>query len=202
MGGDLIGVAVTMALIAVLAVTFALFWVGGAIAGLFVGLLVIALGVYLLARRGGSAPDTAGVGPPLVESAQRVLVVANQGLEDPALRTELEQRATRGPLDVRLLAPVVASSRARALADEIDAEAGRARQRLDAAVGSLSSGIAARGHVDAEAPPLTALLDGLREFPADEVILLPGHETDWEDAEGMAERIRAESGVLVTELRG
>jgi hypothetical protein len=199
---DLIGVAVTVALIALLAVTFALFFAAGPLAGLFVGLLVIALGLYMVTRLGSVADDTSGVGPPLVESAQRVLVVANRGLSDPALVTELERRASRGPLEVRLVAPVVASSRAEALADDIDDEAARAQQRLDALVGSLlARDIAAAGHVDDGAGPLTALLDGLREFPADEVVLLPGHETDWEDAEGMAERIGAEKGVLVTELR-
>jgi hypothetical protein len=200
---DLIGVAVTVALIALLAATFALFFVAGPLAGLFVGLLVIALGLYMVTRLGSVANDTSGVGPPLVESAQRVLVVANQGLANPALVTELGARAARGPLEVGLIAPVVASTRAHALADEIDTEAARAQQRLDRTVDSLvSRDIAAHGHVDAEASPLAALLDGLREFPADEVVLLPGHETDWEDAEGMAERIRAETGVLVTELGG
>jgi hypothetical protein len=202
MRSDLIGVAVTAALAALLALTFVLFFAAGPLAGLFVGLLVVALAVYLVARLGGLADDTAGVGPPLVESAQRILVVANQGLANPALVSELEARAGRGPLEARLIAPVVASSRAQALADDIDAEAARAQQRLDALVGSLvARDIVAAGRVDDEAPPITALLDGLREFPADEVVLLPGHETDWEDAEGMAERIRVETGVLVTELR-
>jgi hypothetical protein len=47
---------------------------------------------------------------------------------------------------------------------------------------------------------MQALLDGLREFPANEVVLIPGAEVGWHEAELLGERIRREVGVPVTEL--
>ena len=48
--------------------------------------------------------------------------------------------------------------------------------------------------------PMTCLIDGLREFPATEVLMLRDGEAGWDDAEQFAEHVRAEIGVPVTEL--
>ena len=44
------------------------------------------------------------------------------------------------------------------------------------------------------------LLDGLREFPPNEVVMLSGGEAGWEFAGALAERVRAEVGLPVTEV--
>jgi hypothetical protein len=49
---------------------------------------------------------------------------------------------------------------------------------------------------------MQALLDGLREFPANEVVLIPGAEVGWAEAEMLGERIRRELDILVNELGG
>jgi hypothetical protein len=54
--------------------------------------------------------------------------------------------------------------------------------------------------VDEEGDPMQALLDGLREFPANEVVMIPGAESGWPEAEALGERIRREVGLPVTEL--
>jgi hypothetical protein len=203
MQSDLVGVLATIALVVLFGLTLLLFLLAGPVAGLVFGVAVVALGLYLVSGSSRGPADIADIAPPSAESAQRVLVVANQGLENPALESELALRAQRGPLEVRLIAPVLASSPARSISDDFDAEAARARERVEAVLGKLGeTDITASGHVDEEASPTDCLLDGLREFPADEVLLTPGDELDWHDAESLADRVRAESGVRVTELGG
>ena len=70
-----------------------------------------------------------------------VLVVANQTVDAPALRTALEERARSGPIHVTLLAPAPYSARA------------EARARVDAAVRALAEvGVPAAGIVGHEDP--------------------------------------------------
>ena len=47
---------------------------------------------------------------------------------------------------------------------------------------------------------MQALLDGLRQFPANEVVMIPASERGWGDAEDFAARVRDEAGVPVTVL--
>lgn len=204
MQSDLVGVFATIAVVVVVALALFFFFVIGPIAGIVFGAVVVGLTFLLIAKtnRAGAA-DIADIAPPAAEAAQQVLIVANQGLENPALEAELGRRADLGPLEVRLLAPVPASSLTRRMADDVDAEAARARERLDAAMARISArGITVSGHVDQQAAPMRSLLDGLREFPADDVLLVPGDELDWTEAESLAERIRSETDVRVTEIGG
>jgi hypothetical protein len=97
-----------------------------------------------------------------------------------------------------ILAPVVASSRLGELADDVDAELGTASSRVDAAVRSLQGeGVRASGRINI-ASPMESLSDGLREFPPNEIVMLPGREADWDAAGDLAERVRAETGLPVT----
>jgi hypothetical protein len=59
--------------------------------------------------------------------------------------------------------------------------------------------VQASGRADI-AGPIDSLLDGLREFPPNEVVMLSGDETGWESAGGLAQRVRAEVGLPVTEV--
>jgi hypothetical protein len=47
---------------------------------------------------------------------------------------------------------------------------------------------------------MRCLVDGLREFPATEVVMLRDGEGGWEGAESFATRVRAELGLPVTEV--
>src|SRR5680860_513674 len=51
------------------------------------------------------------------------------------------------------------------------------------------AGVKAIGRADI-AHPMDSLMDGLREYPPNEVVMLPDRETNWESAARMAERIR------------
>jgi hypothetical protein len=199
---DLVGVFATITVLAVVLLALAVFFVVGPVAGILFGAVIVGLTFYLLSKTGrGGAEDIGDIAPPSSESAQQVLVIADQGLASAALESELARRAQLGPLEVRVLAPAPAPSRARRLADDVDTVAAGARQRIEEVLGRLSARqIKAQGRVDEGASPMGCLLDGLREFPADEVLIVPGHEPDWEDAENLADRIRAETDVLVTEL--
>jgi hypothetical protein len=191
---------------AVLVISLSLYLVLGEDAGLVVGALffILALGglvglvVMLEGRlRGGS---TEGVSRLPADSPRRVLVIANEGLPNPALHAELCGRGKRPVSEALLVAPVVASSRLHALADDVDRELRAAGQRLEAALEALTrAGIKATGHADI-GQPMSSLVDGLREFPATEVVMLRGGERGWENAERFADRVRTELGLPVTEV--
>lgn len=198
---DLVGIPATLAAVALVALAFVLFAVAGSAAGLLVGLVAVASGLYLVVRASGDRREITDIAPPRVESAQRVLVVANGGLGSPALLDELRRRRRLGPLAVHVIVPVQASSARQAVADDIDAEAGRAQARLDAALRALADAdIAAEGHIDDEASPMDSLLDGLREFAADDALLVPSSDLDWSEAEKLGEQVRERTGVGVVEI--
>lgn len=199
LGSDLIGIPVTLLAVGLIALTIGAFLVAGPVAGIVFAIPIIVLVYYLAFNRRPS--DLAGIRKRPADGRHRVLVVADQGLEDPGLLDELTRRREAAGIEVTIVAPVVASSRARALADDIDAEASGAETRVAGALQRLRErGIPARGRVDDEGDPMQALLDGLREFPANEVVMVPGAERGWPEAERLAERIRREAGVPVTAL--
>ena len=197
---DLVGVAATVYTAAVVAISLVVFWIAGPLAG-FIVAVAVWIPMVVFAIRGFARPPQpldvvrAGEG-----SRHRVLVVANRGLDDPALCREVCRRGEHAVIDAMIIAPVVAASRLDDLGDDVDRELDLARGRVDAALRTLSgAGIQARGRVDV-AEPMEALLDGMREFPPNEVVMLPGGEPRWEAAEALAGRVRAEVGVPVTEV--
>ena len=196
---DLVGVAAAVYTFAVLAISLAVFRIVGPLAGLGVAVAVwIPMFVFAIRERGKPAPlDVAGRGE---GPRHRVLVVANQGLEDPALCREVCRREEYTTTEVMIVAPVVASSPLRALSDDVDQELGEARARVQEAVRTLdAAGVRASGRADI-AEPMDSLLDGLREFRPNEVVMLPSRETGWEPAGALAQRVRTEVGLPVTEV--
>jgi hypothetical protein len=197
---DLIGIPVTLLAVALFALTVAAFWVAGPLAGIVFSIPVLLL-VYCFAFR-REPTDLAGVRKAPDGHRHNVLVIADQGLEHPGLIQEVTRRGELAETEVRIVAPVVAATPAHALADEIDREAEVAEVRLENAIKRLHErGISATGHIDDEGDPWQALLDGLREFPTNEVVMIPGAESGWPEAEQLGERIRREVGVPVTELK-
>jgi len=197
---DLVGIPATLYTFAVLAVSLAVFRFAGPIAGIVVA-IALWIPMVLFAIRGlGTAPGPLGVRGAGRGHRHRVLVIANRGLEDPALCAEVCSRTGRAETEAMLLAPVVAHSRLGGLADDVDGELELAVKRVEAAVATLSDeGVQAAGHA-AIADPVESLLDGMREFPPNEVVILPAGEAGWPEAAGVAERVRAEAGVPVTTI--
>jgi hypothetical protein len=199
---DLIGIPVTLAAFAIIVISGGLYLVTGRVAGLFVGklLFIFALGGLLgliLRIDGRQGETTEGVSRAPADAQRRVLVIANRGLTEPELCAALcDPHATRAS-EAMVVAPVVATSRLHVLADDVDEELIDAETRLDAALAALGqAGIDAKGRVDIGAP-MRCLVDGLREFPATEVVMLEGGERGWEDAERFAARVRTEIGLPV-----
>ena len=138
---DLVGIPVTLALSGIIAVSVALYLVIGKWAGLFVGKLFFPLalaGLLVLLVR-WSRPDvtTDGIQAAPATALRRVLVLANSGLEQPALVAEVCGPAARGKAQAMIIAPVAAASWLHALADDFDAELQTAQKRVDAVVASL-----------------------------------------------------------------
>ena len=198
---DLLGVPITLAFLGICAVSLVVSFFAGALGGV---VLVVLMGGFLglfLTLEGRNAPETMeGVRAAADDGWDRVLVIANEGLEDPALCAEVCEREARARIEAMIIAPVVASSRLHRLFDDIDAELGVAQGRVDVALVTLkTNGIKASGHV-AVGDPLHVPLEGLRQFHAREVVMLSGGETGWEGASAFAERVRNEVGLHVTEV--
>jgi hypothetical protein len=154
------------------------------------GVVLFAAGVaagvtFELAGRetdGGSALRAAAYGPhPHGASGGRrhLLVVASVELGGEALREELAA-AGGGDVELDVLVPILAS-RSHYWASDIDREREEARARLEASLAwAADRGFAAKGEV-ADPDPLVAVEDELRDFGADEVIIvMPARErTSW-----------------------
>lgn len=195
---DLVGIPATLYTFAVLAISLAVFRFGGPIAGLVVAVLLWIPMVLFAIQGRGKPPVPIDVTALPEGPLHRVLVIANEGLEDPALCREVCRRSGRTATEAMILAPVVASSRLGELADDVDAELSTASSRVDAAVRALrGEGVSASGRTDI-ASPMESLSDGLREFPPNEIVMLPGREADWDAAGDLAERVRADTGLPVT----
>ncbi len=195
---DLVGIPATLYTFAVLAISLAVFRFAGGVAGIIVA-VALWIPMVLFAIQGrGKPPGPLEMAAPGEGPQHRVLVIANQGLEDPALCAEVCRRSDRTATEAMVIAPVVAASPLAELADDIDRELESARHRVEAAIASFrKGGVKAAGRADI-ADPMEALLDGLREFPPNEVIMLPDQEADWAAAAGLAERVRVEVGLPVT----
>jgi hypothetical protein len=198
---DLIGIPMTAVIAGIVLISLLVTFLAGSLGGLvFIVLIGAALGL-LLRLEGGEAPEAmADVTSEPAGGMHKVLVVANHGLEEEALCAEVCQRGARTNTEAMILAPVLATTRLHTLADDHGQGSEIAQQRVNVALETLEAeGIKASGHI-VLAQPMQALIDGLREFQATEVVLLSGGELGWEDAYSFAERVRVETGLRVTEV--
>ena len=112
------------------------------------------------------------------DMARRLLVVATTSVDGDTLREELGRRAGGEGADIRIVAPSSELSPLQWLANEEDdarasAEA-RAREVADAAepeAGRVEAGVGADD-------PVQAIEDALREFPADELVVVTRRDQD------------------------
>jgi hypothetical protein len=127
---------------------------------------------------------------------RHLLVIANQALSG----RELRDRIADDGVEVDVLAPVL-TSHARYGVSDVDREIEAARERLDRSLAwAREQGIAARGEVG-DPSPTTAIADELRDFGADEVIVVthPDEGETWQER-GELERLRRELDVPVTHV--
>jgi hypothetical protein len=130
---------------------------------------------------------------------RHILVVANEVLAGDELHT-LISRAEAERVEVDVLAPVLTSHLHYAVSD-IDSGLADARMRLDRSLAwAHQCGIVARGEVG-DPDPTTAIADELRDFGADEVIVVthPRERESWQE-QGELERLRRELDVPVTHV--
>jgi uncharacterized membrane protein len=130
---------------------------------------------------------------------RHVLVVANETLEGDELRDRIN-RVDGERVEVDVLAPVL-TSRVHSVTSDVDSELADARARLRRSLAwAQEHGIVAHGEVG-DPSPTTAIEDQLRDFGADEVIVvthLRERET-WQE-HGELERLRGELEVPVTHI--
>ena len=101
---------------------------------------------------------------------RHILVVASVRLAGEELRRDLGAAGGAG-VELDVLAPILAS-RSHYWASDVDREREQARERLEASLAwAAEQGFAARGEVG-DPDPLVAIEDELRDFGADEVIVV------------------------------
>lgn len=196
----------TLAGTATMAASVLLGWFVHPLAG--VGLLVVVALAALTAyvrfagrepdpglRRAAHGPHPHG-GPP---GTRHVLVVANETVDDGALPERLLS-GEDGRVEVDVLAPVLTPPTHYVVSD-IDYELEEARSRLERSLEWMHAhGVRARGAVG-DPNPITAIEDELRDFGADEIIVVthPRERESWQER-GELERLRRELDVPITHV--
>lgn len=133
--------------------------------------------------------------------AKRILVVATAPVREESLRGRVRAEAGSEDAEVRVVAPAAEISRLDWLTnDEQEARAAAGERALDAGFAVAPE---ARS-VDAEVgdtDPVQAIEDALREFPAEELVLVthPDEDAGWLE-EGTAEEAFARFDLPVTRL--
>ena len=191
---------------AVIAVSVLLGFLTTALVGVVVFVLALAVGAIAYLRADNpdqrtplrdAEHDPHPHGPPA--SARHVLVVVNETLEGDDLCERITPADGR-PVEVDVLAPVLTSHMHYIMSD-IDGESAEAQRRLERSLAwAKDHGIQARGEVG-DPNPTTALEDQLRDFGADEVIVVthPRERETWQE-HGELERLRRELDVPVTHV--
>jgi hypothetical protein len=182
-----------------LGILFATFWAGNGSGGrwIVVGLLflagIVSFLVVLLRRPRGDvisgelAPFDGGASP-ISDGVHRVLLVAG-GAPSAADLEQIAAARAGQPTAAYVVAPAVSSQVGRWTGDE--QAYGDAQANLESTVKALSGlGVEADGHLGPH-DPLQAADDGLREFPADEIVFVwsSQDETAWLE-QGVADTAR------------
>ena len=133
--------------------------------------------------------------------ATRLLVVTTVPVSEDVLREQLRERAGGGEPEVRIVAPTADLSPLQWLANDEDEERERAADVAAGAAAAVSGEAAAVSTDVGDSDPVKAIEDALREFPADEVIVVtrPGDEATWLEQDAGAQA-KERFGVPVTHL--
>ena len=173
-------VAVVMAAVGL--AVFCGIWIGAwAAAVVTVGFALIAIAalvVWSTRRAHPPAADAPHVSP-VEDGRHRILVVADGYCAVPAFVEELRSHAQSGPISVFVMAPALESRLGRLTGDQHGYD--DATQRLNAMLDALQgAGMQAGGEVGSS-DPLQAADDGLRQFPANEIVFVthPEGQANW-----------------------
>jgi hypothetical protein len=194
-GAALVGIAVLIG------------WLSSAVVGVvaFAALALLALSAYLASadrgrrqplREAAEAPHPHGAH----DGARHVLVVANKPLGGEELRKRIAG-AGDGQVELDVLAPVL-SSRTHLAYTDIDSETRLARERLERSLSwARRQGFLAHGRVGDPISPTASVEDELRDFGADEVIVVTTtrEAEHWQERDAIR-RLRAELDVPVVQV--
>jgi hypothetical protein len=162
------------------------FSIAGPVLGLAVGFLVCASLVLIAARQYPQGPiETAAPS----DAHRHVLVVLSHELEDPAAIDRIKDEARLDQVDGDAEVLVLAPAKSRLL-DRWATDVGPARQeaqrKLVVSVASLGKAEVAAEAAVGDQDIVQAVEDQLREFPADEVILVTGAPDEDRDGDRAA----------------
>jgi hypothetical protein len=177
--------------------------------GLWAWLLVGALGILLAALIARSAarrnrhpsPQSAPsvVAAPATDGVHRVLVIADDSVTSEEFSATITAHAAGQPIEAFVVAPALSSRLGRWTGDESAYRS--AQEHLDVTVAALSSaGITASGEIGSH-DPLQAADDGLREFPANEIVFAthPVDTANWLE-QGIVEEALSRYAIPVTHV--
>jgi hypothetical protein len=132
---------------------------------------------------------------------KRILVVATAPVREESLRGRVRAHAGSEDAEVRVVAPAAEISRLDWLTnDEQEARAKAAERAVDAGLAVAPEAASVDAEVG-DTDPVQAIEDALREFPADELVLVthPDEDASWLE-EGTAEEALARFDLPVTRL--
>jgi GABA permease len=130
----------------------------------------------------------------------RILVVANETVGGPELRSELQDRTGGQRAKVLVVCPALNSPLRHWASDEDDARAA-AQQRLDRSLESMRSvGLEVEGQIG-DGDPLQAIEDAIRTFRPDELIISthPPGRSHWLER-GVVDRARERFEIPITHV--
>lgn len=199
---ELGAIPIVLVLLGVLAIVL---WAADASARAWIDVGIVAVvALIVLAFRYARRPRQPAPGPAptrahVRDGIHRVLVLAGEGCPPTALGAALAEGADTARTSVFVVAPI-GSRTARWTGDDHAYQ--EAQRHVDATLGALASlGVDARGHIGSH-DPLQAADDGLREFPADEIVFAvdPSADPNWLE-EGLVDQARTRYPVPVKELK-
>lgn len=164
---------------------------------------LVAVALFLMSRpRHPSVPEhpslPEGAAPHLEDGLHRVLVIADEDCAPVDLGAAIaEYETTR--TEAFVIAPALGTRTARWTSDDHAYE--EAGKHLEATLSALTElNVRARGHVGSH-DPLQAADDGLREFPADEIVFAvhPAGAANWLE-DGVVESAKARYSIPVRDL--
>ena len=174
------------------------------VVGVVVLVVLVVLALVYMSRahhpaRPASPSLPAGAAPRADDGVHRTLVIADDACRSDALGRAIAGLRAVGPAEVLVIAPTLGSRTARWTGDEHAYQ--DAAAHLEATLRALAElDVTATGHVGSH-DPLQAVEDGLREFPADEIVFAVhgGDDANWLE-QGVVDAARARYPIPVSEI--
>lgn len=190
-----LGARIMLGSLLIVALAGLLFYMTGPLAGTLVALATIGFGAWALLRRDRQGEIEVAAPPAPSREGRQVLIIVDGRAPARTLseaigdlrETNTHPGAPAAKVHLVVPAPASAGEQIASATDEARNEAG---QRLQTLLADLRlTGVEANGEVG-DPDPTTALEDGLRRFPADEVLIQAanGDDDGWRDLVERADR--------------